>query len=341
MFREGLLLGCALVTTACAFGVVSCASLNGLDTGAADGSADHSVSDDATAVEAAADASPEADAVTGIEAGADSGASVDATTDTGVVLDATAEADATHYGPADSSSPDAKDAATDASSDAGTWCSQQSPTPTFCSDFDTPPLGTGWTGTNATNGTVTLDTTQFVTGPSSLLATTSAFAASGTGQAVLYKTLTPSGPTIHFELQLSLAAIDPKAQVVGAELVVLSPTSTDLYRYSLVITATGSEIQEEFAGDAGNVYKTTSLGTMFATGTFYPVQIDLVLPSAGGAAPTGTVHVGGNLLINQAPLFNGGAQGNLQIEVGAQVYPSVAIGACQTNVDNVLLNVGP
>jgi hypothetical protein len=310
------------------------------------------VTGDATAGDASSvpDAATQAEAQA--EATADSGTPLDATGEADAVLEAAAEADAPRDGSVDTSSPDAADGATDAAKpgdaamdaadgEAGTWCSQQSPTPTFCADFDTPPLAAGWTGTNLTNGTVTLDTTHFVTGPSSLLATTNAFTASGTAQPVVYKTLTPSGPTIHFELQLSVVAIDPHAQIVAAELVVLSPGNTDLYRYSLVITATGSEIQEEFAGDSGNLYKTMQLGRVFTTGTFYPVQIDLVLPTSGGAAPTGTLHIGGSLLIDHAALFNGAAQGKLQIDVGAQVYPSVAIGSCQTNADNVLLNVGP
>jgi hypothetical protein len=361
--RRLLVLCVSAAAASCAFGLASCADLSGLDTGAGDGAVDEATRPDAAAGAdgpGPADAGSQGDADATSQADADATSQADAAQETaaesGAVLDAAADGDArpddgpapdaAHDGPAETSSTqDAADGATDAPADAdgsiGTWCAQQTTAPTFCSDFDTPPLATGWTGTRATNGSVALDPVHFVSGTASLLATTNAFASSGTGQAVLYKTVTTAGSTVHFELQLAVATIDPHAQLVGAELVVLSAANADLYRYSLVVTATGSEIQEAFAGDAGNVYKTTPLGVTFTPGTFYPVQIDLVLPTAGGPSPTGTVHVGGNLLVDHAALFDGAAQGTLQIDVGAQVFPSAAIGSCQTNADNVLLNIGP
>lgn len=83
----------------------------------------------------------------------DAGASIDG----GNSPDGSVSVDGATVDAAFDASSDADAPVSDAAVDAGPWCKQQVPTPTFCDDFDEDPLGARWQISAQDRGTLTLD----------------------------------------------------------------------------------------------------------------------------------------------------------------------------------------
>jgi hypothetical protein len=223
----------------------------------------------------------------------------------------------------------------------GTFCQQQSPAPTFCADFDTTLTG-GFSSVNQSNGTLVADAVHYVSSPHSLSSTTAATAANGMAQASVDYDAPLAGSHVHLEYQLRVGTLDAQANVVagGIALITNGGAGPDAYHIFLVLSSSsGAYIEEAKLSGGSDVYQNTPLSASPTALQFVRVQFDVVLPSSGGPAPTATVHFDNNVVLNAHPLYGGGASGPVEISVGAEVYPSIAIGQNQLDVDNVLLNV--
>jgi hypothetical protein len=265
--------------------------------------------------------------------------------DGGAALDASAGPDAAPAAdaPAAVDAPSAGDAGVDAPRvDAGTWCAQQSPAPTFCADFDESPLvGTGWTIVNQMNGTLALDTTDFVSKPASARGTTGPVVAAGSAQASLEYDTSASGSSVHLELEVRYSQIDPGAELKTTGFAVTTAGGAELYTVYVIVAQTSAYLEESIAGDGGQIFHDTALSKIPALDQWEHLQLDVVLPTGGAPAATATVRLGPDVVLDHHPLWGGGATGNILMTAGLEVYPQSAVGPSQLEVDDVLLSVQP
>ena len=285
----------------------SCANLDGLSGGVPDGGG----SSDASVASADAGLTPDAHALTDAPAR-------DTASDAGA--DATRSSDA---------------------SDAGRWCSQQSPS-TFCADYDTA-LVDGWSIDNEVNGTIAFDPVSFVSAPHAAHSTTSATLAHAFSQASLDYIAVVTGTNIHLEYELRLGQVAAGAGLKTGGFAISSPNGSQVdYGVFIIVTSGATFIEETIRADGGQqLYIRTALSVPPTPGQWARIQMDVVLPSLAGPPPTATVHVGNALALDHHPLAGGGANGPVTINAGLELYPTVDIGVCDVDIDNVLLVVSP
>jgi hypothetical protein len=222
--------------------------------------------------------------------------------------------------------------------DAGSWCAQQAPAPTFCTDFDTS-LVAGFTSVNQVNtGVLAFDSTHFASPPHSAQASTGAVSA--TSQASLYYQAGVTGTKVHLEYQLRVGTIDPNASIKSGGFTVSG--GRGVYSVFIILRATGANLEESATNDAGApIFLDTALARGPTAGQFERVQLDVVLPSNGGAPPTASVHIGQDLVLDRKGLFQQGASGSVTMGIGIELFPTAPLGPCQIDVDNLLLDIRP
>ena len=310
----------ALIACALAVGA-GCASLDGLSGGV-----------DASDGGPARDASTPDAAKANLDGGADAIAALDGQ----VPLDAPSAGDAPMA--LVDAGADARDV------DAGSWCSQQSPAPTLCDDFDSAPLG-AWSVTNRLNGTLTKESNQVVSAPWAMQFATGATVAMGVAQASLdYVGPVPASPpsAAHLEWELRVVTLSGAAELKAGGFGV--PTNNgsgpNAYDCFLIVTASGAYIEESAQVGTSHVYQDTTLPLATSFASFVHVELDLVLPTATVAVGSVTVRLNDVVMIDHQALFHG-ANGPVAMNAGLEVYPNVAIGPCELDEDNILLSVTP
>jgi hypothetical protein len=226
------------------------------------------------------------------------------------------------------------DAGADADADAGDalagrFCTQLSPQPRFCDDFDDVALGP-WTGTDFTNGSsVTRDGTDVVSAPNALLTVTPG----GAIQVARVHLKIPSFTSLHVAYDVRIDARGSYAEIGYVR--VNAPSIEDLYYFRASALPTPvSFAAEAYPPDAGMQAHNVSLVGSPTFEAWTRVELDLDLGTAPGTA---TILVDGKVAGTQSLESNLFIQGGGDVEIGTGYTDSTST-EFRIRYDNVTID---
>ncbi len=213
------------------------------------------------------------------------------------------------------------------------WCDMQTPTPSFCDDFDVGPLGATWTSMSMDFSTLSLDPTRSTSPPDSCLVSTQAIM-SGEANAQLVKTFsTAASGTMQLAFDVYLQQVDTTVSYPKLGAIRLS----DGYALFVQLTFGSLSVVEAIPEpDGGTLYE-----TWIATQNL-PVQqwVRLVLetqPSSTGVIGTYDLQMGGVVVLGPMQAGSPGTSGDPEIEIGAYNITAPS-GAWLVSFDDVVFD---
>lgn len=221
----------------------------------------------------------------------------------------------------------------DANDAGGLWCSTVSPTPTFCADFDEGAFDSGWSSSQATNGTIGLDNALYTSPHDSLVA--SSATTNANVQAAVFNQFAASGSAYHYAFDLHVDAVSTGAEPVFAEVQLFEGTTLG-YGLTFIVESGGALIEESYT-NGGVQFVDTPLSMAPPIGTWTRVTIDIGAPPAGNV----TVHIGGTTVLDAHPVPTGSANGVPVIAAGLELFPGGTIGPCKGHIDDVTFQIDP
>jgi hypothetical protein len=293
-------------------------------------------------------ASPAESATGATEAGlVDAEPSVqDASTDVdGSNLDSGTETDATTDAPWEADTGPAEPLADAGGAEGGRlgYCESLSPAPAFCDDFDEHALPGEWAAVSDVGGTLSEDSTSFVSSPSSLLTHDDALQAGQPLDTALRTQLRlPAAPdTISFEVQLEPVSADLDA-CAATVVAALDFTDAANDRYTVQFTlvqqglALGLRLEEQSGfADGASSYLSHPLADPLPLGTWTDVRMVV----GRTAAMAATVHVSFNGAAElDTPLSITVDATTLQLTIGSS-FETEPSGGWANRYDNVRLDL--
>jgi hypothetical protein len=206
----------------------------------------------------------------------------------------------------------------DAAADVdGSFCAHQSPTPTFCTDFDELPVGYDWTSVSSSKGEVALDDAAASSPPNSArMARTGGGCAGGVGLAKLFK-----GPlsSVHVQFKVRPTSIDGG---IGT------------YLGGLKMNGCVIIFDEHSATEFGLAVQGTSNDYIHATrypllDLWTPIDVDITSPPAGGTPQLVLKVAGATAASGPLPMCSLG--GDVTLDLG----PSCSGDATELHFDDV------
>lgn len=233
----------------------------------------------------------------------------------------------------------AGDGGADAPADGGPFCASHGGA-TFCADFDQGDAQAGWTtsGSGGAGGSLSLDTTAYVSAPASLVAIASAGQSSGFGLGVrLEKKMTmPVAPrSAHLSYDLRLDGADstksPQLVTIG-----FGPDANRRYFVTLATNGSNAFIQEDVPPlDGGQTrFPQRPLSRPIVLGSWTHVDMTVDFDSR-----TIVMTLDGNQGFSAAMDPEGMSGPSIEFDIGAIYYSSGSVASASAHYDNVLLDL--
>ncbi len=185
------------------------------------------------------------------------------------------------------------DAANSPDGATSAFCASLNPQPLFCADFDEGSYSASFSSMTTTNGSLALDTAEFVSPPAALVATSNALTGpTGKVDTTLYRTFPLAGQTLTATLDVDLRVDRADAAPGGAVFAQIGLVDAAGAEYFVQLSETATAAGP-LSGDFAEVYVPTTgpesyVGHGFAQtlplGTWTHVTLSLTAPFAGGAA---------------------------------------------------------
>jgi hypothetical protein len=266
------------------------------------------------------------------------GDAADAGNDTQLRMDAT-KSDASLGDarvPLDHAAPDVADAPISMRSN---FCALLDPSPTFCADFDESSVDAGWSGVSLNGGTVTLDTTSYVSPKASMRASMSP-STSSYGYAALVENFSAPIGASRLTFDLELVTIDTCGEY--AKFLALTLDNAEDPPFALFLQLASDDggliLVEQDPVDGGANYPGYTITNSIETGKWTHFEIDtLAAPGDGGIGQYQVSIDDASALAPVAPQ-SPWAYGVPQINVGVTGVNG-PMGACVVRFDNVTFDM--
>ncbi len=218
-----------------------------------------------------------------------------------------------------------------------TWCAKETAAHLLCDDFDDPNRNPGWTVTEASNGTQTVDSQSSSSAPASLFVTTTTLATTNSiAQIARRRSLATLPNEVSFTYALKLEKIDLQAGMVIGTIEAPVPNSQSPYSAELVIESSGKPTLEEAVPSnfGPSTYTSFPISSALPTGQWHQVKVSV----AFGAPHVVTISFDGAVVLTHTAGYQGSFNGSPKVSIGG-VYMHGPSAPWNIRFDNVTVDV--